>query len=921
MSGILRFRTPSLVAAVLCVAASTAVSQPDFSIKRTLLSWPRVELELNIDCGGVQQYTYNKQDYSVWENGNAVTDFTLWCPDTSIKCAISAALVFDASGSMSGSGNSGAKQAGHAFIDKMDWLNDEGTVIFFNSTVQVFQMMTTIKPMLHAAVDALPIGGATALWDGTYFGLIELINNGVNQCRGVVVIADGLDNASSRQVDDVIALAQRYRIPVYPVILGNPGSTADIERLARDTGGKFYQTPNAGQLAAILSEIYDRMSLQVFRCRINYSSQCPDGSDRTVVVELRNTCGGSDTASVVFTAPMDSSSYQRVDFSLGNALGMRDTDVRMPVRLVTDMAGKTLQPLGLRVLYDTNRVTLTGAEGTAGSLYNGAQFTISRIPGGAVIETPESRIAQAPGKLFDLIFHTNPVDTGCADIRGGASWFTGGCMIPVLGHATVCIYPNIPAVDCNIHAPDALAWDKVNGRYDPEQFPVVVRLENNGGVGALLSHVRIEYTKSDLTLLSPTRDTVFLPGTIIGAGNYTEIGWDVAAKFRSDPKNIRICITAVFANHAEVTCCANVAIPRALPLLTCALTAPDIMVDTLGQRHYPMPFNITLDMANIGGWETDTVWATIDLPADLDFASPDGPGSNTKQTAPPVIPPGSNGQISWRVQHPLNRTARNYSLVVHAVSANHDTISCSTDIVVPAVPEVHDTLLVRPSRLSFCEGDATLLDAGAGYQWYRWNTGQTEQSITVSKAGPYFCLMMGADGELYLSDTVTVLVHPAPATPIITRSGDVLTCNPPAHRYQWFRDGLDIPGATGQTLAVTSLGSYSVRVESADSCIARSQPFNVTVLSAEIPAFVRTFDVWPEPSNGRLRVRLRTVMPVQTSIIVRTVLGQEIARYASGTSTSDYVQDIDLGSVAPGMYYLHVSSGVSTWVRPVVLVR
>jgi hypothetical protein len=121
-----------------------------------------------------------KQDFRIYENGVEVKDFTLWCPDPTIRCAISVSLVFDASGSMGGSGQAGAKQAGHAFVDLMDGVIDEASVIWFTHVVTVFQQMTTVKPLLHAAVDALPAGGTTAVWDGIYAGLIELINNGVN---------------------------------------------------------------------------------------------------------------------------------------------------------------------------------------------------------------------------------------------------------------------------------------------------------------------------------------------------------------------------------------------------------------------------------------------------------------------------------------------------------------------------------------------------------------------------------------------------------------------------------------------------------------------------------------------------------------------------------------------------------------------
>ena len=902
---------------LLSIAISTAVSQPVLNVSHVLVTWPRIELNVALECGGAPAYAVNKQDYRLKENGKDIPNFTLWCPDTSIHCAISTALVFDCSGSMDGTGLAGAKQAGHAFVDKMDGVIDEATVIFFNSTVTTYQQMTSIKPMLHSAVDALFASGGTAVWDAAYAGVVELINNGVNQCRGVVLLADGNDNASTIQVSVVIALARRYNIPVYTVLLGSPSSTVEFEQLSLQTGGKYFQTPNAGQLATIFEQIYDLMRAQLINCRIRYESECPDGSARTVELEILNTCGGSDTASAVYTAPVDSSSFANIDISLGKSAGLRNSEVRMPVDLVTPLAGNTLHPFGFRIIYDTTRLELTGAEALAGSLYDGAAFTITRVAGGAIIETAENRAVTGSGNMFDLIFHTNPVDTGCADVRGGASWFTDGCMIPRLNNTTLCIFADMPIVSCGGLAAPTLAWDKGTGKYSPEQFPLTIRLTNNGGVDAQLSHVRIEYVKNDWTLLAPVSDTIFLPTALIGPGLYSDVGWDIAPRPRGNRKNSRLCVIATFANHNEVSCCVDISIPQAYPRLVCDLNVPGIAVDTFAQQYVSMPFIATLSLTNDGGWETDTVWATIDLPADLELAVPDAPSSFTKTTAPVRIAPSSMGQVSWRVQHPPTPTAKRYTITVTAVSSNTDTLRCSEDVLIPAMPEVFPVTIPFNAAHAFCEGGSVVLDAGSGYLWYRWNTGQTVQSITVTTTGAYYCVMMMSDGRLFATDTVAITVYPQPAAPIITRNGDVLSSTP-AFRYQWFKDGPAVPGATGQSLQLTAPGSYRVRIESPDSCIAYSEPFEVTVLSAVMPAYVRSFDVWPEPNDGHVRVRLRTDFPVRTSIVVRSILGQELTRYESATSSTEYSQDIDLGTAAAGVYFLHVTSGGATFVRAVV---
>ena len=78
------------------------------------------------------------------------------------------------------------------------------------------------------------------------------------------------------------------------------------------------------------------------------------------------------------------------------------------------------------------------------------------------------------------------------------------------------------------------------------------------------------------------------------------------------------------------------------------------------------------------------------------------------------------------------------------------------------------------------------------------------------------------------SKTVTVLALPAP--PTITRNGDVLTSSY-ATGNQWYKDGVIIPGATGQNYTVTATGVYKVEHTNANGCKRMSADFTVSSLS------------------------------------------------------------------------------------------
>ncbi len=283
-----------ILAAFLLFAAPLLQAQVNLNFKRVTANWPTIELYFSVGCNGMPSYNMTEQDFRIFENGFEVEDFTLYCPDPAVRCPASVALVLDASGSMMGAGNTGAKNAGHAFIDLMDGAVDEAAIIFFTHVVTVQQTMTFDAERLHSAVDDLPANGATAVWDGTFAGVQEVINRGNNPCRAVIAMTDGGDNSSTVTVAEIISLANRNNIRVFTVGFGNSVNATELEQIALLTGGRYYQTPNAAQLTVIYQEISQIISEEFQECRITYQNDCADGMVKKVDLHLENFCGGYD---------------------------------------------------------------------------------------------------------------------------------------------------------------------------------------------------------------------------------------------------------------------------------------------------------------------------------------------------------------------------------------------------------------------------------------------------------------------------------------------------------------------------------------------------------------------------------------------------------------------------------------------------
>ncbi|MCZ7558029.1 MAG: VWA domain-containing protein [Bacteroidia bacterium] len=355
-----RFVLRALLGSIMI--CSTAYAQPTLNFKRVIVNWPTIELYFSVACDGSPAYTMTQQHFRVYEEGSEIQDFTLWCPDPTDRCAVSVAMVMDASASMSATWRPSVKTAGHAFVDLLDGVVDEAAIVFFNQTVEVRQQMTTNKPMLHSAVDALYASGIAASMDGIHAGVLEVINRGVNPCRAVIALTDGYERISTHTAAEIIDLANRHRIKVFAIGYGNDINRQLLQTIALQTGGRYYETPTVGQLAAIYLEISTILFQQFQECLITYQGQCADSSSRTVELSLLNFCGGDDAASKGYTAPLLSPRLFPRDYVpnelvfvdsantyVPNPFSVRLTCTNQSVEVATDVEGSIILPDGLEL--------------------------------------------------------------------------------------------------------------------------------------------------------------------------------------------------------------------------------------------------------------------------------------------------------------------------------------------------------------------------------------------------------------------------------------------------------------------------------------------------------------------------------------------------------------------------------------------
>jgi hypothetical protein len=157
------------------------------------------------------------------------------------------------------------------------------------------------------------------------------------------------------------------------------------------------------------------------------------------------------------------------------------------------------------------------------------------------------------------------------------------------------------------------------------------------------------------------------------------------------------------------------------------------------------------------------------------------------------------------------KTAASFTVSYNDGSGCSITTSAPLTTTINAIPVVSIT-----GQTAICPGGSTTLDAG-NFSSYRWSTGATTRTITVSSAATYSVTVTNASG-CKGTDTATTTFSTKP-TPAITGTlsfcpGGSTTLNAGTgyNSYAW------TGGATTATNTVSTAGTYTVTVTNAAGC-------------------------------------------------------------------------------------------------------
>ncbi len=252
------------------------------------------------------------------------------------------------------------------------------------------------------------------------------------------------------------------------------------------------------------------------------------------------------------------------------------------------------------------------------------------------------------------------------------------------------------------------------------------------------------------------------------------------------------------------------------------------------------------------------------------------------------------------------------------------TITVNDEITVVVLPL---PLITLGDDASVCQGDSFILDAGAGFKSYLWNTGDTTQTITVTQAGEYW-VQVTNQFNCFASDTMEFTIDPLP---FVSLGNDTTLCyyhelyldaGNPGSTYLWST------GETTQTIMVDTTGMVQgakeiwIEVTTAKNCTSTD---NLNINFIECTGIDENsgmnIAVYPNPGEGRFTVQLNNKQTFTGDLKVMNSSGLMVFEKKQMEILPGDQVDLDLSTLPNGVYLLQVTGKPGTYRTQVIISR
>lgn len=242
-------------------------------------------------------------------------------------------------------------------------------------------------------------------------------------------------------------------------------------------------------------------------------------------------------------------------------------------------------------------------------------------------------------------------------------------------------------------------------------------------------------------------------------------------------------------------------------------------------------------------------------------------------------------------------TPNGHDTVYHFGYAIFVTKFCTADIPLTDTVKGTDTVCTNSANIysidSVAGATAYIWSAPSG--WTTSGNGRTITAIAGTTNGAISVKVVRCN-DTSAAHLLPVYVRPAvPA--IITVNGFQLGTVNTHNTYQWYLNGVLIPGATNATYTVTQNGDYTVKVSNPGGCTDSSAAYTVNNVSVnEISQLAKAVIVYPNPANDVVHI----LAPQPVNLTITSIDGKQILHQDNAT-------EINIAPLSAGLYLLHIT--------------
>ncbi len=146
------------------------------------------------------------------------------------------------------------------------------------------------------------------------------------------------------------------------------------------------------------------------------------------------------------------------------------------------------------------------------------------------------------------------------------------------------------------------------------------------------------------------------------------------------------------------------------------------------------------------------------------------------------------------------------------------------------------------------------------------------------------------------------------SNPVITQLGSVLTSTL-ATTYQWYLNGIIIPGATSQNYTTTGIGNYHVEVTYFNACPYPSNTISFVATGMSVHDLHSEFILSPNPSTDFIQVNFIAKNSEEITFQIMNTIGQLLLETKMNVKEGDVLlEKFMLNDFKSGLYFMNVQS-------------